>query len=188
MEKNKSNTLLLIVVGVLILIVAGFLAVLCINRNPVQKTNNNGGNNNSNNNNNSNQGGIDADEALDLDKVTSLIEEKDGYLTIDKCNCNNVHDETGVDDALCDTYELSKEDALKVIEKLKSNIKYQELDTSILCSKYSFDIYAGDGDEALIFGFASEDLKSILIGYGDNGYAFDYNEDVSSFFESLINK
>lgn len=187
MEKNKSNTLSLIVVGVLILIVAGFLAVLCINRNPVQKTNNNGGNNNSNSSNN-NQSGIDADETLDLDKVSSLIKEKNGYLTIDKCNCNGVHDETGVDDTLCDTYELSKEDALKVIEKLKSNIKYQELDTSILCSKYSFDIYTGDSDEALIFGFASEDLKSILIGYGDKGYAYDYNEDVSSFFEGLINK
>ena len=187
MEKNKSNTLSLIVVGVLILIVAGFLAVLCINRNPVQKTNNNGENNNSNNSNN-NQSGIDTDETLDLDKVSSLIKEKNGYLTIDKCNCNGVHDETGVDDTLCDTYELSKEDALKVIEKLKSNIKYQELDTSIICSKYSFDIYVGDSDEALIFGFASEDLKSILIGYGDKGYAYDYNEDVSSFFEGLINK
>ena len=186
MEKNKSNSSLLIVVGVLILLVAAFLVLLCMNRNTEENSSNNGSNSSSNTNNGGS--GSTTNEVLDLDKLSTLIKENNYYIALDKCDCTNIADETDFDDAECDSYEISSEDMLLIIDKLKSSSESKDLSTSTVCSKYNFAIFDELEDDPIIAGFVSQNLKSILIGYKEKGYAFDFDEDVSSVFESIISK
>ena len=184
MKEKSSNNTILIIIGVLILLVAIILAVLCIYGNSDKKSSNgNGGNNNSNNN------GGKQTKTIDFDSITSLINNNKVFTTIVKCGCTNVTDETEAENAECETIEITADDALKIIEKLKSSKSSKEMPTSIVCSKYEFDINPmyEDGGSSL-FGLLSQDSKSLLVGYNDKGYAFDYDEDLTSFFESLINK
>ena len=56
--------------------------------------------------------------------------------------------------------------------------------TGSICSVYTFS--AAINKETVIDGFVGDNKKSILVGYEDEGYAYNYEEDVTALFENLI--
>jgi len=95
------------------------------------------------------------------------------------CTCNDDFDSD------CKSYNVSKNDMLKIVDKIKSSDEATLLPTSTFCSTYSFESIDKDGD-TIISGFVGDNQKSILTGCEEKGYAFDFNEKIDKFFAELI--
>lgn len=115
--------------------------------------------------------------------ISKVKNAKKNVLT--KCDCSKVKGETDVDKAVCTEYLVKNDMFITIIDKLRQTKNAEKLPTSIVCTEYSFESYDED-DKKIIFGFVGQNLKSILVGYKGEGYAFDYDKDLTSFFETLI--
>ena len=123
-------------------------------------------------------------EIINYDELTNRV-GRASKNTLVTCDCSKVKSETDINKAVCTEYQSLNIDFVSIINKLKDAKDAKVLPTSTVCSKYSFTSYDADGNE-IFTGFVSDDLKSILIGYKDEGYAFDFNEDLTSFFQNII--
>lgn len=176
-----------------IIIVLVFLLAVCViyfvfmRDNDDKKGKDNKPNNNSSNNQNSNNDPKNDkayNDILDYVAISSKVKNaKRNVLT--KCDCSKVKGETDAEKAVCTNYSVSNDLFISIIDKLKQTKDAKVLPTGAICTTYSFESYDENGRE-IIMGFTGDNNKSILVGYKEEGYVFDYDKDVTSFFESII--
>ncbi|MBR5662857.1 MAG: hypothetical protein IKX00_04305 [Bacilli bacterium] len=123
-------------------------------------------------------------DILDYTVISSKVKNAKKNVLI-KCDCSKVKDEGSADKAVCSKYTVSNDLFLSIIDKLKQTKDAQVLPTGSVCSVYSFESDDENG-KRIIFGFTGDNLKNILVSYDGEGYAFDYDKDLTSFFESII--
>ena len=122
---------------------------------------------------------------INYDKVLSKLENKRNSNIIIKCDCSGDIDYYTYQNNTCEEYSISKKEAAKIINKLGSASEVKELATSTECADYEF-VFSTKNYEELIGGWTSNDNKSLLVGYKNKGYAFDFNEDITNVFEDII--
>ena len=183
-KKTGGTTILFSIIFLLIVVAGVIVCYFALIKNNDEKKDKNPTNNSSKNSNDNKDPVKTYNNLINYDVLRSKVSNSKTN-TITKCDCSKVTSETDVDNAVCTSYTMSNESALTIVNKLSSTKDAEELPTSILCSTYSFKSL-DENDKTIIFGFASQDLKSILVGYKDNGYAFDYNRDLTAFFEEII--
>lgn len=176
-----------------IIIVLVFLLAVCViyfvfmRDNDDKKGKDNKPNNNSSNNQNSNNDPKNDkayNDILDYVAISSKVKNaKRNVLT--KCDCSKVKGETDAEKAVCTNYSVSNDLFISIIDKLKQTKDAKVLPTGAICTTYSFESYDENGRE-IIMGFTGDNNKSILVGYKEEGYVFNYDKDITSFFESII--
>lgn len=122
---------------------------------------------------------------INYNKLIANLKDKSKTNIIIKCDCSLVEDYDSYDKAYCEQYYLSKNEATRLINKLGSTKKVKDMPTSTYCADYEF-VFIGKDNKELIGGWTSDSGKSILVGYKNEGYAFDFDEDITKLFSSLI--
>lgn len=86
-------------------------------------------------------------------------------------------------------HEAGTDSFTKIIEKLKSSIRYESnITASFFCPKYDYRIGRAKDDyvEESIFSLNyANDSKVLIVGYQGVGYAFYFEDEVRGFLESL---
>lgn len=121
-----------------------------------------------------------------LDEMKNDIKNKtnnEGYKTyIETCE-GQLPDNT-----ITHQYEMNEAIIDKIISKLSQSTKVEsEITASFFCPKYSLKTYKTKNDSIFSL-YQANDNKILIVGYNDKGYAFTFNEDVSTFVKDLMNK
>lgn len=177
-KKGNNKKLICILVAIIVLLAGATCYFAFIKGNDDKKESNN------NNSSNNKKDDKNKNDIINYEEITKKVNNAKKN-TLIKCDCSKVKSETDVDKAVCTEYSVSNEDFIRIIDKLENTADVKVLPTGTTCSSYVFASYDSK-DKEIISGFVSDDQKSILAGYNDEGYAFDYKEKVNSFFDSII--
>ncbi len=83
-------------------------------------------------------------------------------------------------------YEMSSDVIYKIVTKLEKATKVEsDITASFFCAKYSLETYKTKSDSIFSL-YQANNEKILIVGYNDKGYAFTFDEDVSTFIKDLL--
>ena len=85
-------------------------------------------------------------------------------------------------------YEMSSDVIDKIVTKLEKAKKVEsDITASFFCAKYSLETYKTKNNNIFSL-YQANNEKILIVGYNYKGYAFTFDEDVSTFIKDLLKK
>ena len=90
------------------------------------------------------------------------------------------------DNTVTHQYEMNSDVIDKIVTKLEKAKKVEsDITASFFCAKYSLETYKTKSDSIFSL-YQANNEKILIVGYNDKGYAFTFDEDVSTFIKDLL--
>lgn len=90
------------------------------------------------------------------------------------------------DNTVTHQYEMNSDVIDKIVTKLEKATKVEsDITASFFCAKYSLETYKTKSDSIFSL-YQANNEKILIVGYNDKGYAFTFDEDVSTFIRNLL--
>lgn len=127
-------------------------------------------------------------KAVNYEKLISEINKDGVKARITKCDCSEVYDETDSDKAKCKTYQLEIKDVEKIVNKMASTKKYEEVATGRICAEYAVEVI-DENKDTILTAFEADDPQYLLAGIKGEGFAFEFaKEDIRNFLKKYVNE